>query len=111
MRKYFQREKTREVKSLLAAVDMVRANAVARASHDTNGSGNVVFDSFNFIDTDGSGDLSKEELRDAFFVLGVFLSDQVIAQIMTVFDRNGDGIVNYFEFIRTMFPASLRGAR
>lgn len=47
----------------------------------------------------------QDEIRDAFFALGVYLSDDVISQILSVFDADGDGTVNYYEFVRTMFPS------
>lgn len=60
------------------------------------------------MDTDGSGDLSKDEIKDAFFALGVFLSEKVSEQIMHVFDGDSNGTVNYHEFVRTMFPNAAR---
>jgi hypothetical protein len=46
--------------------------------------GNAVYDTFKLFDSDNSGSLSGEEIRDAFFSLGVFLSDGVVSQIMDV---------------------------
>ena len=109
VRKYWRGLEVRQVKSLPAAINLVRVNAVTRGSHASSGSGNPIFDAFSFIDTDKSGDLDKCELRDAFFALGVFLSDYVIEQIMDVFDRDKNGVVNYYEFVKAMFPAVQRG--
>ncbi|GIM11064.1 hypothetical protein Vretimale_14415 [Volvox reticuliferus] len=93
-----------QVKSLAAAINMVRANAVARAMRSTGSSGNPIFETFRFMDLDSSGLLSKEEIRDAFFALGVFLSESVVDQIIQLFDKDGNGTVQYHEFETTMFP-------
>lgn len=61
-----------------------------------------------FIDTDGSGDLSKDELRDGFFAMGVYLDEKVVDQIMSIFDMDGNGTVNYYEFTSKMFPVASR---
>lgn len=103
VRRYFYILHTRQVKSLPAAINLVRVNAVTRGAHASAGSGNAIYDAFRFIDTDNSGELSKDELKDAFFAMGVYLTDDVAEQIMTVFDKDGDGSVNYYEFARAMF--------
>ena len=60
----------------------VRTSAPTAPPSQQNGP--QVYDAFRFIDTDNSGELSKDELRDGFFALGVYLSDEVSEQIMTV---------------------------
>ncbi|EFJ50673.1 hypothetical protein VOLCADRAFT_120569 [Volvox carteri f. nagariensis] len=106
VRKYNRNQELMQVKSLAAAVNMVRANAVARGVRLSGSSGNAIFDTFRFMDVDGSGVLSKEEIRDAFFALGVFLAEPVAEQIMQLFDKNGNGTVQYHEFEAAMFPPS-----
>lgn len=108
VKRYFYIMETRKVKSLPAAINLVRVNAITRGANVASGSGNAMYDAFRFIDSDGSGNLSKEELRDAFFGLGVYLNDDVAEQIMTVFDKDGNGSVNYFEFARAMFGKTLK---
>jgi hypothetical protein len=73
VRKYWRTQELIQVKSLTAAINMVRVNAVTRGARSASSTGNAVYDTFRFIDADGSGDLSKDELRDAFYALGVFL--------------------------------------
>ena len=43
-----------------------------------------VYDAFRFMDTDNSGELSRDEVRDGFYALGVDLSDGVAEQIFQV---------------------------
>ncbi|GFR46903.1 hypothetical protein Agub_g8550 [Astrephomene gubernaculifera] len=104
IRKYNRAQEVMQVKSLPAAVNMARANAVARGARCAGSTGNPIHDTFLFMDVDRSGVLSKEEIRDAFFAMGVYLSDQVIEQIMEIFDKDRSGAVQYHEFERTMFP-------
>ncbi|KXZ55908.1 hypothetical protein GPECTOR_2g1459 [Gonium pectorale] len=104
VRKYLRNQEMRQVKSLAAAINMVRANAVSRGMQTAGASGNPIYDTFRFMDADGSGTLSKDEIRDAFFALGVHLSPEVVEQIMKIFDRDSNGRVQYYEFERTMFP-------
>mmetsp|Transcript_8771 Transcript_8771/g.18714 ORF Transcript_8771/g.18714 Transcript_8771/m.18714 type:complete len:524 (+) Transcript_8771:341-1912(+) len=108
VKKYFQTQAIRQVKSLPAAINLVRVNAVTRGAHSATSSGNAIFDAFRFIDTDSSGLLSKQELRDGFAALGVSLSDTVAEQIIQVFDKDKSGSVDYFEFVRTLFPGSAK---
>ncbi|GLC43789.1 hypothetical protein PLESTB_000908200 [Pleodorina starrii] len=104
VRKFNRAQELMQVKSLAAAVNMARTNAVAKGMRMAGYSGNPIFDTFRFMDVDGSGVLSKEEVRDAFFALGVYLAEPVAEQIMQMFDKNGNGTVQYHEFENTMFP-------
>lgn len=106
VRKYWRTQELIQVKTLTAAINLVRVNAITRGARSASSTGNAIYDTFRFIDADGSGDLSKDELRDAFYALGVFLSEPVVEQIMKVFDADGSGSVQYHEFVRTMFPAA-----
>ncbi|KAG2451518.1 hypothetical protein HYH02_004116 [Chlamydomonas schloesseri] len=106
VRKYQRAQELLEVQSLTAAINKARANAVSRGMQLAGATGNPIYDTFQFMDVDNSGALSKEEIRDAFFALGVFLPEKVVEQIMTTFDQDGSGLVQYHEFQRTMFPSA-----
>lgn len=99
------------MRSLPAAINMCRINALARASRSPQSTGDPVFDTFKFIDTDGSGGLSLNELKDAFHAMGVFISQAVMDQIMTIFDKDKNGTINYYEFVQTMFPKAQKMGR
>jgi hypothetical protein len=53
----------KKVSTLPNAIKCVRFNAALRGSHGASGS-SVIHDAFRFIDTDGTGVLDREELRD-----------------------------------------------
>ena len=53
----------------------------------------------------GNGKLSKDELKYGLMDFGVDLSDKDLESVIKTFDRNGDGMVDYDEFL-----IGLRGA-
>jgi len=108
VRKYAALQQLKAQRTLPAAINMARLNAVARGAHASTGSGNVIYDAFNFIDTDHNGTLSFDELRDGFYALGVYLTDDVLGDMMRFFDNSGDGRVDYYEFVQKMFPNRAR---
>ncbi|PNH11292.1 hypothetical protein TSOC_001896, partial [Tetrabaena socialis] len=63
VRKYWRTQELMQVKSLPAAVNLVRANAIARGMQSAGASGNPIFDTFAFMDADSSGELSKDEIK------------------------------------------------
>ena len=56
---------------------------------------------FAEFDTDGDGSISREELRLGFKKLGEELSESDLDAIMTLVDADGDGSMNYAEFVQT----------
>ncbi|XWS14422.1 hypothetical protein CRYUN_Cryun35bG0008200 [Craigia yunnanensis] len=54
---------------------------------------------FNNIDTDGSGTITLEELRDGLARLGSKLSETEIKQLMDAADVDNSGTIDYIEFI------------
>lgn len=46
VRAYWKKQDTLSVKNLVAAVNMVRVNAVTRGAHSASASGNAIFDTF-----------------------------------------------------------------
>jgi Ca2+-binding EF-hand superfamily protein len=59
-------------------------SAITQGSHAASSCGDIIYDAFRFIDTDNSGELTKEELKDGFAALGVNLSESVSDQICEV---------------------------
>ena len=57
---------------------------------------------FREIDVDGSGSIEPNELRAAFRRQGIMLTDEETAAVVKAFDRNGDGRLNYDEFVAAM---------
>ena len=59
-------------------------------------------------DRDGSGDIDRDELRDALNFLGFsHLSEEAIAKIFERADLNGDTTIDFEEFMREA-PSTLR---
>eukprot|EP01088_Endostelium_zonatum_P020516 TRINITY_DN7608_c0_g1_i1.p1 TRINITY_DN7608_c0_g1~~TRINITY_DN7608_c0_g1_i1.p1 ORF type:complete len:153 (-),score=58.12 TRINITY_DN7608_c0_g1_i1:81-539(-) len=59
----------------------------------------VVFETF---DKDKNGFISAQELKSMMFKLGEKLSDSELADMMREADSNGDGQVDYNEFVQIM---------
>ena len=51
------------------------------------------------LDADGSGDLDREEVRSVMKKMGRNVSEAKLDRIMVDMDRNGDGLVDYDEFV------------
>ena len=63
---------------------------------------------FEAADKDGSGDLSKEEVRDALNALGfTFIEDKQMAQIWKRADKDGNNVIDFEEFVQET-PKTLR---
>ena len=61
---------------------------------------------FNKVDTDGGGTLDAGEVRQMAKVLGIKLTDDEQAQMMTELDENGDNEVDFGEFTSWWFAGS-----
>ena len=57
---------------------------------------------FNVFDTDQSGNISATELKKVMQTLGEKLSDDDIAAMIKGADLDGDGQINYTEFLKMM---------
>ena len=61
-----------------------------------------VSDFFGKIDEDSSGSLTKQELKESFEKLKIQLSDEQFESFYSAFDPNGDGKIDYMEFLAQM---------
>lgn len=59
-------------------------------------------DAFNVFDKDGNGYISAAELRHIMTNLGEKLTDEEVDDMMKEADVDGDGQVNYDEFVKMM---------
>ena len=55
---------------------------------------------FAIMDTSGDGHLSKEEFKDLFSKIGHPVEDVVIDEMIRVYDVNGDGKIDFNEFLK-----------
>lgn len=63
-------------------------------------------EAFALFDTDGSGSLSVEELRTVLSRPGSTLSDEEIQALIDEFDEDGDGEMQFEEFVKLWTPAT-----
>jgi len=54
------------------------------------------------FDTDGSGKISREELKSALSRMGMDISDEELDEMMDSVDTDGDGEIDYREFTAMM---------
>jgi Ca2+-binding EF-hand superfamily protein len=92
-----------EIKDLWSAMQMALARLKLK-NHGRNISHDKIAAAFEFIDHNNSGTLDKAELYDAFNGLGVYVTADVLTQAMASLDKDGNGTVDYSEFVLTLFP-------
>jgi hypothetical protein len=90
VKQYLANQSSHTVNSMPAAISAIRANAV-RCGARAGTQGNPIWEAFRYMDMDNSGDLHREELKDAFAALGVHITEAVLDQIMTQFDLDDNG--------------------
>lgn len=63
-----------------------------------------VLDAFRVFDINGNGFLSTHELRHVMTNLGEKLSEDEANEMIRAADADGDGLINYNDFINLMVP-------
>lgn len=61
-----------------------------------------IFEAFKVFDKDGSGKIDATELRNIMLSLGENLSDEEVNQMIKEADLNGDGEIDFDEFMRML---------
>jgi len=102
------------LQNMIDQVDMVNADTInfaeftcmmLRKAKDTDIQDEIV-DAFKVFDTDGSGFISREELKAVMENLGEAMSADDVEQMITDSDVDGDGRVKYEEFVRMMMSSN-----
>ncbi|GAB4843306.1 myosin I light chain Cam2 [Ancistrocladus abbreviatus] len=62
-------------------------------------------EAFKVFDKDQNGYISHSELRHVMITLGEKLTDEEVDQMIKEADLDGDGLVNYDEFVKMMMAA------
>lgn len=60
---------------------------------------------FRCFDKDGSGFITKDELRDVLRQLNQNITDQRISEVLNAIDDNQDGKISYEEFVAMLQEA------
>ncbi|XP_070538757.1 calmodulin-like [Ptychodera flava] len=78
---------------------------MARKTKDTDSElENEIREAFRVFDRDGNGFISASELRHVMTNLGEKLTDEEVDEMIREADIDGDGQVNYEEFVKVMTP-------
>ena len=75
---------------------------MARQMLDSNQQEEELKQRFAMFDKDSNGTIDREELRDVMQQLGEKLSEEEIEEMIQDADQNGDGVIDYNEFVRYM---------
>ena len=75
---------------------------MARKMQDTDSEEEIVEAAFKVFDKDGNGFISAAELRHVMTNLGEKLTDEEVDEMIREADVDGDGQVNYDEFVKMM---------
>ncbi|KAH7666126.1 calcium-binding protein CML protein [Dioscorea alata] len=77
-------------------------NLIAHKMKATNDFEEELKEAFNVFDKDQNGYISPTELKNVMMSLGEKLSDEEVEQMIKEADLDGDGQVNYEEFVNMM---------
>jgi Ca2+-binding EF-hand superfamily protein len=72
---------------------------IDQASNAMNSRFTDMFKAFQYVDLDKSGTLNKKELRRALDFWNVPLDEEMLEQLISACDHDGDGEVDYKEFV------------
>ncbi|XP_056022814.1 uncharacterized protein LOC125649260 isoform X2 [Ostrea edulis] len=59
---------------------------------------------FRVFDINGDGFITREELREVLTKMGETLTDHEVDEMMENADKNGDGKIDYDEYVDVMYP-------
>ena len=76
--------------------------AASKNERDENAEEEMM-EAFQIFDSDGNGSISADELRQIMCNLGERLTDEEVEAMVKEADTDGDGEINYEEFVRMMF--------
>jgi calmodulin len=75
---------------------------MSRNKMGTSSEEDEIFEAFKVFDKDGNGFISASELRQVMAGLGKKLTDEEVDDIIREVDINGDGQIDYSEFVKMM---------
>ncbi|KAI8384667.1 uncharacterized protein BYT42DRAFT_563254 [Radiomyces spectabilis] len=66
---------------------------------------------FNEMDSDNDGLISGEDLKRCIVAFGESVTPDEIKEMMLAADVDGDGLINYEEFLKILTPSKVNGQR
>ncbi|CAO3620452.1 unnamed protein product [Mucor fragilis] len=82
--------------------------AVMTKQHDTNAEEGIA-KVFEMLDTDNDGQLTGEDLKRGVSLFGNSVTETDVEEMMASADVDGDGLINYEEFLKVMTPSKVNG--
>ncbi|KAI9348330.1 hypothetical protein BD770DRAFT_327221, partial [Pilaira anomala] len=64
---------------------------------------------FNLLDTDNDGQLNAEDLKRGIALFGNSVTAADVEEMVESADVDGDGLINYEEFLKVMTPCKVKG--
>ncbi|WVQ79106.1 calmodulin [Cryptococcus sp. DSM 104549] len=120
MRSLGQNPTQAELEDMINEVDADGNNSIdfaefmtlmARKMHDTD-SEDEIREAFKVFDKNNDGHISAAELKHVMTNLGEKLTDAEISEMIREADKDGDGMIDYNEFVTMMISkVSLKSAR
>ncbi|OQS07279.1 hypothetical protein THRCLA_00726 [Thraustotheca clavata] len=84
----------------MARTDEAKVASIFTGVDDEAGLENVLLEAFYREDQDNDGVLNLDEFKSAMYRTTLGLTDEQIVSMMAVADENGDGFIDYSEFVR-----------
>ncbi|KAH7126119.1 complex of Cambr and Cam [Dactylonectria macrodidyma] len=84
------------------SIDFNEFLTIMAAKKENNDLQEDLLDAFKTFDKDGSGTISRDEIRQVMLSLGENLTDDDINEMLQVADKDGNGTIDYNEFVQIM---------
>jgi len=70
-----------------------------------------IYDMFMKIDADGNGGLDLEEFSYMIQLMNIDMDQNVVSQVFDIFDDEGEGAIEFRDFLKGLFPRTYRFLR
>ncbi|KAH6973101.1 calmodulin-like protein [Ilyonectria sp. MPI-CAGE-AT-0026] len=87
-------------------IDFSEFLAIMSKKRNINDIQEDLLDAFKVFDKDGSGTISRDEIRQVMLSLGERLTEEEINEMLKVADKDGNGTIDYNEFVHIMTDPS-----
>ncbi|CAH0002356.1 unnamed protein product [Clonostachys byssicola] len=84
------------------SVDFNEFVAMMSRKHQSADPDQELRDAFNVFDRDGTGTISRDELKNVMKSIGEHLTEDELDEMLKLADENGDGQIDYDEFVKIM---------